>query len=175
MKRPTRRARSPASAGASEVNRRGAWDVVLIALTVALGAQVVRVLFPLAYGFGETTSFATAGVLALAVSLGPLLAAPMARALGPVVSLTASVGALLLLRLTMQVVRPIPLWLAAGGTAVAFVAWTVQFLRATGRGSHCFVIGLIAGLALDVALRSGFWTWDYAWQDGPGPSFRASS
>jgi endonuclease/exonuclease/phosphatase family metal-dependent hydrolase len=169
MKRATRRARSPTAAGASDVTRGGAWDIVLTALTVALGAQVARVLFPLAYGFGETTSFITAGALALAVSLAPFLAAPVVRALGPAVSLTVSVGALLVLRFATQVVRPIPLWLAAAGTSVAFVAWTVQFLRAAGRRNHSFVIGLIAGLALDVSVRSGFWTWDYAWQDGPGP------
>ena len=169
MNAATRRARSPKWAGASDDTGVGVWDVTLTALTVALGAQVVRVLFPLAYGFGETTSFVTAGALTLGVSLAPLLAVPMVRALRPASALTASVGALLVMRFAMQVVRPIPLWLAAAGTALAFVAWTLQFARAAGRRNHPFVIGVIAGLALDVSLRSAFWTWDYAWQDGPGP------
>jgi endonuclease/exonuclease/phosphatase family metal-dependent hydrolase len=165
------RARSPGPTGAPDVTRAGGWDVVLTGLTVTIGAQVVRVLFPLAYGFGETTSFLTAGLLAVSVSLAPLLTPLLMRAAGPDVALTASVAAVVVLRFAMQVVRPIPLWLAGIATAASFVAWTVLFVRAAGAGGagHRFTIAVTAGLSLDVALRSGFWTWDYAWQAGLGP------
>jgi endonuclease/exonuclease/phosphatase family metal-dependent hydrolase len=161
-------ARARAEVEPAQVGRQRAapWDVVLVGLTTLLAAQVVRVLFSLAYGFGERTSFVAAGIVALALSLSPLLAPLVTGLLGARAAHMAAIAAVVLARLAMQVVRPIPLWLAAGAAAVAFVAWALEFARVPG---HRFVIGVGAGFAIDVALRSAFWSWDYAWQNGPAP------
>lgn len=147
--------------------------VALFALSVVLGAQLFRVLFPLAFDLSETTGSINAGLLTMAVfALAPLLAAPARRLLGPRAALVLALGGAVAARAAIQLVRPVPLWLAAAGTALALAAWALlaHDLRRDGRaGSAPFVLGLVLGMAFDTALRAAFWSWDYAWRDGVVP------
>ncbi len=145
--------------------------VALVALSVVLGAQLFRVLFPLAFDLSETAGSINAGLFTMAVfALAPLLAAPARRLLGSRAALVSALGATVAARVAIQLVRPVPLGLAAAGTALALAAWTLlaHELRREGRVA-LFVLGLVLGLALDTALRAAFWSWDYAWRDGVVP------
>jgi endonuclease/exonuclease/phosphatase family metal-dependent hydrolase len=108
------------------------------------------------------------GRLAIGVFLTAWLAALPVRLLGPSRGLMVCAGALALLRLALQFTAPAQgLWLAAAGT-VAFL-WAIPALLAVARGGDAegsvrVGVGLIMGLALDVAIAGVFWTWDPVWQ-----------
>lgn len=145
-------------------------------LCVTISFQAIRVFFPLVFDLGErggTTSDAIrAGVLALTVFMSPPLTAALFRGVPPRWGLFASVGLLVAGRCALQVVHPVPLWLASLATATALVALTalVVVTRAgDSRGGRVFVLGLFLGMALDAGLRAMYWSWDYAWQGGTIP------
>jgi hypothetical protein len=133
-------------------------------LTTLLLVQALRVLFPLAYNLGERTSFITAGVFALALSFSPFVAPLLIRPLGLRRAVAGAVSGLALARLTIQVVHPVPLWLASVAVVLGLLALTTVVVAM--RGGRRLAAGIVLGLAVDTALRSASWTWDYAWQDG---------
>lgn len=141
--------------------------MLLVALTVPLVLQVVRVLFPIVYGLGERTSFGAAGGLALLLFLSPALVPLRRRILGPRRALTVAVAGLVGARLAIQAVHPVPLGLAIAATVLALLALAV--LLESGIPGERFVLGALVGLSLDTAVRSGFLTWDHAWRDGVVP------
>jgi endonuclease/exonuclease/phosphatase family metal-dependent hydrolase len=146
--------------------------LALVALVVVLSLQSFRVLFPLAYNYGERTSFSTAGVLAGALFLAPFLAPAVRALLGRRVSLVLSLAGLGAARVTIQVWRPVPLWLSAIAAALALLALTLTWMKARshgGIGGRRFVVGLLLGLAADAAILALFLTWEPAWQDGALP------
>lgn len=152
--------------------------VALVSLTVLLWAQVVRVLFPLLFqlservpetlGTSERAGFVLAGGLAALVFLAPLLAPLLDRPLGARRSLALALAGLVALRLAVQIVHPVPLWMAVAGTVLALVALALELrlLRGPGVGGPV-VLGVVLGLSLDVAIRGAFRTWDPTWQEGP--------
>jgi endonuclease/exonuclease/phosphatase family metal-dependent hydrolase len=144
--------------------------LALVALSVTLGLQVFRVQFPLSFDLGEDIGFVEAGLITVAVfGVGPLLAEPIRRLLGPRDALWTAFGGAVTGRLLIQFVHPVPFWLATASTVLALFAWTllVISLRARGReGSGAFVMGTLLGLSLDTAVRTVFRTWDPAWQSG---------
>jgi hypothetical protein len=145
--------------------RRRPRPVTLVALTVTVTTQLVRVLFPIVYSWGERTSFVGVGVFALILFLAPVLTPVVIRLMGTRRALTATITALVAARLGVQWIHPVPLWLAALASAFALIALTLEletFGNSTRNGSLGLALGVIVGLALDTALRSAFWTWDYA-------------
>jgi endonuclease/exonuclease/phosphatase family metal-dependent hydrolase len=145
-------------------------QLALVALLVTLSLQSFRVLFPLAYNFGERTSFTEAGMLALALFLAPFLSPTIFRVLGRRTSLLAALVGLAAARLAIPLVRPVPLWLGATGTVFAILTLSLVYLglRADGsEGGRRFVLGLLLGMALDTAVFASFGTWEPSWQEGP--------
>ena len=141
------------------------------AVLVTIGLQLLRVLFPLAFDLSEDAGSIDAGLFTLAVfALSPFLASllsPLARTR----SRWLLIGGTVTARVAVQVVHPIPLWLATVGAVLFLAALTLEVHEVRGRldGQSVIVLGLLGGLALDVAIRTAFWTWDPAWQDGLVP------
>lgn len=143
--------------------------VIALALVVVLALQSIRTLFPLLFAFGEDVDYYLAAGIFVASFAAPILAWPIERLAGPRSAAPIGVSALVVLRLLLQFLHPIPLWLAILGTAAALVA-LVLVLGALGRtgpaGGRRFVFVVVAGLALDTAVRGAFLTWDVPWQEG---------
>jgi endonuclease/exonuclease/phosphatase family metal-dependent hydrolase len=142
--------------------------VVLVALTLTLALQSIRALFPLLFAFGEDTDFVLAGAVAVGVFAAPILAGPVDRLLGRN-AVAVGLGALIASRVALQLVHPIPLWLAITATVAALVAITVELIvlrRADPDGARTFAIGLVLGFAVDTAVRAVFLTWDLPWRQG---------
>ncbi|HEX6132131.1 MAG TPA: endonuclease/exonuclease/phosphatase family protein [Actinomycetota bacterium] len=140
---------------------------VVEVLTVALLAQAARVAFPLLYDVREDTGAGIAVLWALAAFVAvPPMAAAALRRVDPPVGIGAAVVALAVARVALQLVDPIPLWLAALAVAVGLTALTLEFERSrTGRAS--FATSVVLGLAIDATILGIFETWDPAWQTGP--------
>lgn len=142
--------------------------MVLVALTLTLALQSIRTVFPLLFTFGEDTDFVLAGVVAVAVFAGPILAAPLDRLLGRA-AVPAGLGVLIAARLALQVVHPIPLWLGLVAAVTAMAAVTIELIvlrRADPDGGGTFAIGLVLAFAVDTAVRAVFLTWDLPWHEG---------
>jgi endonuclease/exonuclease/phosphatase family metal-dependent hydrolase len=155
---------------------RGALQLALLAITMALGLQLLRLLFvtgPNPFGVyqewldGELRgSYAiTLGVFGLVV-LAPLVA----RALGARRALWVTVGGVALARLAVQLVPHPVARLLLAGLGVLLLVWSVPILvgvlhgRPTGRWLGP---GLVAGLAVDTALHVTWGAWDAAWSVDP--------
>lgn len=170
---PASPATRDAPSGDTASRREGAArELALVALVVGLALASFRVLFPLAYNYGERTSFTAAGVLALALFVAPLLSPVLGALLGVRTALVLTLGALAGVRVSIQLFHPVPLWL--GGTAAVLallaLALTVSALRSDGgRGGRRSVVGVVLGLALDAAILSVFRTWEPSWQEGAAP------
>ncbi|HEX9122509.1 MAG TPA: endonuclease/exonuclease/phosphatase family protein [Actinomycetota bacterium] len=151
-------------------------QAALVAVVVLLTLQVTRVFFVLVSDLGErsgkTSDALLAGGLALVVFLAPLLSPLVRGAIGARGSLLATAGALVGLRLAIQLLHPVTLGLAAAATVVALISLTLLFVAMRWDGERTaglgYVLGTLLGLTLDTALRAGFRSWDSAWQDGPG-------
>jgi endonuclease/exonuclease/phosphatase family metal-dependent hydrolase len=146
--------------------------VALSAGIVVLGLQSIRVLIPVLYNLRERSGAVGAMSLAVLVFLSPLAGPLIHRVSGRGAAPKVVVGGLVLSGVAMQVLHPIPLWLAAVSTAVGFLAWTLslQALRTPGRsGGSAFAVGLLIGLSVDASVHAAFRTWDFAWQRGTGP------
>lgn len=147
--------------------------LALFALSVTLGLQLFRVLFPLAFDLSESAGSINAGLFSGAVfAAGPLLAAPLRRVLGGRGALALGLVGAAAVRVAIQVMRPVPLWPAALGVGLILLAWTLlvhEFRVGRRDGATAIVVGLLLGMSLDTALRAASWSWDLAWRDGPGP------
>ena len=147
--------------------------LALVVLSVTLGLQIFRVQFPLSFDLGESVGFLEAGLITVAVfCVAPLLAEPVRRWLGPRNAIWAALGGAGIGRLLIQVVHPVPFWLATASTVLVLCAWTLLLIALRGRGregSGEFVLATLLGLSVDTAARTLFRTWDHAWQDGPLP------
>jgi endonuclease/exonuclease/phosphatase family metal-dependent hydrolase len=156
-----RRAQRPAS--------QATMQLALVALLVTLSLPSFRILFPLAYNFGERTSFTNAGMLALSLFLAPFLSPVIHRALGGRASLVTGAAGLAAARLAVQFVRPVPLWLGGTGAVLAILTLSMAYLslRADGgEGGRRFVFGLLLGMSVDSAILASFRTWEPSWQEG---------
>ena len=143
--------------------------MILLALVVVLALQSLRTLFPLLFVFGEDVDYYLAAGIGVASFAAPVLAWPLHRVLGPRSAAPIGVSALVVVRLALQFLHPIPLWLAIAGTATGLVALSLvqaAFRRSGATGGRLFVQGIFLGLALDTAIRGAFLTWDVPWQEG---------
>lgn len=150
--------------------------LALPAITVTLGLQLLRVLFPsLVWYLREVQGFSSAslGLLAALVPLGSLLAVTLWRLVGQRWTVSLILVLLLLARLTEQlsVLPEVDLWLSlAGGLLFAafLPAWLGHLRSSPGldpgpRGPA----GILVGLALDSALKGINHTLDLSWSPGP--------
>jgi endonuclease/exonuclease/phosphatase family metal-dependent hydrolase len=139
---------------------------VVEVLTVALLAQAMRVAFPLLYDVREDTGAGIAVLWALAAFVAvPPIAAVALRRVDPVVAIRATVGALAVARVALQLADPIPLWLAALAVAAGLAALTLQV--AASHPSRSLATSMVLGLAVDATILGLFESWDPAWRTGP--------
>lgn len=160
--------RSVEGAGFSIRNRP---EVLLFALTITLGMQIIRAFFPLlvnAYGARPGVTSTGLGILAIGLFLTAWLSAVPVRLFGARRAMLVTTGTLALTRLAAQFAPPMTaFWVTALGV-VAF-AWAVPALLAVIRGrapegSAALGGGLVLGLALEVSISGAFWSWDPIWQ-----------
>jgi endonuclease/exonuclease/phosphatase family metal-dependent hydrolase len=133
--------------------------ISLIAVTVAVLAEVLRAAFPAFGHFTESGGAVTATLVILLSGLAGVLAPAVRAVAGPRGLLVAGVGGLLLVRLAMQALSP-ALWLAFAGTVFGMLAVTALYEAARGLSGTGFAVAAIAGLTGDTALRLAFGTWD---------------
>ena len=141
-----------------------------LALAMALLAPVARVLFPRLFVMGEDGSFVTAGLLALLVYASPVIVVAARRAT-PVAMAATGIVALAAARLAVQFLHPIPGWLAIGATVVALIGATGMLVGLAGRRTlRMLPVAVVAGLALDTAVRVPAASWEPVWRSGIGPA-----
>jgi endonuclease/exonuclease/phosphatase family metal-dependent hydrolase len=137
--------------------------------TVVILLQGLRVLLPLLYDVREQVGSPLAVGIAFAVFLCPLLAAPLRRIAGSRSGLLLAIVVLAAGRLGFQILRPIPLWLAAVTVALALVALTLELHVARSWGPEAagwFALTVLLGLCVDSTLLAVSLTWDVAWRGG---------
>jgi len=154
-------------------------ELTLTAITVLFGMQVLRVLIPgMFWTLGSRMSLGAIqlGLIGLAIFLiGGFLAGPLGRLAGNRRLIVITAVGLGVMRLFMQVWWGEPLFnlsLAVVGTILFFIFLPACFEDARLRGgpaiSH-YALGLLGGLALDIAINGAFGTYDTVWQVEPLP------
>ncbi|SEF54094.1 Metal-dependent hydrolase, endonuclease/exonuclease/phosphatase family [Thermomonospora echinospora] len=140
--------------------------LALIAITIAVLAQILRLSGPQFAHLAESAGNATSIALILVVFLAGFAAPAIRAAAGPGGLLLAGAGGLLAVRLVVQALSPQP-WLALLGTAVGMIAVVALYEAARGLSGVGFATATVAGLGVDTALRMAFGTWDPVWRSGP--------
>jgi endonuclease/exonuclease/phosphatase family metal-dependent hydrolase len=135
--------------------------VFVVAVTIAVLAEVIRAAFPVFGHFAATSGAGTASATIVIVCLAGFLAPLVRRAAGGRGLLLAGVGGLLAVRLGMQVFSP-ALWPALAGAAFGMLALTALYETARGLSGTGFAVSVVGGLTCDTALRLAFGTWDAA-------------
>lgn len=138
---------------------------LLVVLLTAVLAEVLRVSFPLLYGFAEVIGFTTAaGVIPLLFAL-TLLAAPLALVAGPRGLLLAGAGGLAVARVVMQIQATPVLAVTLTGLLLGFVGLSAALRVAVARiGPLTAAAAVFLGLAIDTAIRLALVTWDAVWR-----------
>lgn len=150
------------------VRARGAYRsiwvaVVPAALLFVLLAQVARAMFPMVYEAFEDAP-ETAGAIALAVFAAPILAMFVPRR-DPERSVVYGAIGIVAARLALQFVHPIPLWLVIVAVVVSLAGMTVVVsFSARWMSGTALVSAIVAGLAIDTAMRAPTRGWDLVWQ-----------
>jgi endonuclease/exonuclease/phosphatase family metal-dependent hydrolase len=142
--------------------------LVAAALLFVALAQVVRVLFPRVLILGEDTSYLLVGLLAIGVFAAPLVLLPVVRGRSTGRTMVAGGLAIVAARAVVQLIHPIPAWVAfaAPATALAGVTLLLIGLRARYAIDRWLAPVVVLGLALDTGLRAPWHTWDLTWQEG---------
>ena len=149
-------------------------ETALLALTIVLGLQILRVLltglvFYLRDSLGAGSIMP--GVYALAVFSLAFLAVPVRSHLGPRRTLVLTAGGLALVRFFEQL-APWPvvdLGLTTLGTVLflVFIPTYIGHIRGSGgQGGHVFATGFLLGVGIDTAIKGAFATLDLSWQPG---------
>ena len=153
-------------------------ELTLTAITVLFGMQVLRVLVPgMFWTLGGRMDWGATelGIIGFLVFLTGFLAGPLGRLLGNRRLIAVSAIGLGLMRLLMQVWWNEPLFnlsLAIVGTILFIIFLPACFEDARSKGSPAvsrYVLGLLGGIALDVAINGTFNTYDTVWQIEPLP------
>jgi len=153
-------------------------ELTLTAITVLFGMQVLRVLVPgMFWTLGGRMEWGATelGIIGFLVFLTGFLAGPLGRLLGNRRLVAVSAIGLGLMRLLMQVWWNEPLFnlsLAILGTILFIIFLPACFEDARSKGSPAvsrYVLGLLGGIALDVAINGAFNTYDTVWQIEPLP------
>ncbi len=131
----------------------------LVAVTVAILAEVLRAAFPPFGHFAQTSGALTASAAIFVVCLAGFLAPAVRAIAGPRGLLISGVGGLLLVRLGMQVFSP-TLWPALAATVFGMLAVTALYEAARGLSGTGFAVATVGGLTAGTALRLAFGTWE---------------
>ncbi len=155
-------------------------ELTLTALTVLFGMQVLRVLVPGMFwilGSQMGWSATELGLIGFLIFLTAFVAGPLGRLVGNRLLIAVTAAGLCAIRLFMQVWWGEPLFnliLAIVGTILFVIFLPACFENARIRGgsaiSHC-VLGLLGGLALDIAINGASGTYDTVWLVEPLPMF----
>ena len=148
-------------------------ELALTALTVLFGMQVLRVLVPgMFWTLGSRMGLGAIelGIIGFLIFLTGFLAGPLGRLAGNRRLIVITATGLGIMRLFMQVWWDEPLFnlsLAIVGTILFVIFLPACFEDARLRGgsaiSH-YALGLLGGLALDIAINGAFGTYDTVWQ-----------
>ena len=152
----------------------GLIDVVFVALTFAVGVQLLRLFITgMVFYLREVREFSTVSVGGIAfLVFGTAFLAPIAvRLLGPRRTLLAAIAVMGLARLAEQSVTSPQIDLVLAGVGVVAFLPVIPLSMAlldtkstTGAGHWRY--GLLLGLALDTAVKGGLSTLDASWQAG---------
>jgi hypothetical protein len=142
--------------------------VFVIAVTVAVLAEVLRAAFPSFGDLPATPGTISDSVVIAVACLAGFLAPAFRPPAWPRGLLLAGVGGLLAVRLGMQALSP-TLWLSVAGIAFGMLALTAVYEMARGLSGTGFAVSVVAGLTADTALRLAFGTWDPADRGGVLP------
>lgn len=147
---------------------------LLAALSTLLGLQTLRAFLPeivYVYGARPEVGSIDMGRLAIGVFLTAFLAGVPPRVLGTMRALHLTAVVLALSRLAAPLVTAAMAFALLGAGTVAFL-WQVPLLLAVARrdGQEATAhvgIGVVLGMALDVAVSGAFSTWDIVWRREP--------
>ncbi|WP_119729888.1 endonuclease/exonuclease/phosphatase family protein [Thermomonospora amylolytica] len=139
--------------------------LALIAVTIGVLAQILRMAAPYFDHLAGSAGNAVAALVVLAVFLAGFAAPAIRAAAGPNGLLVAGAGGLLLVRLLAQALTP-QMWLALLGTAIGMIAVVALYEAARGLSGVGFATATVAGLGVDTAVRMAFGTWDPVWRTG---------
>ena len=161
----------------SEINWKSLAALLLGALTVMFGVQLLRMLFVgMAVYLTQVQEIdaALVGVLGLVVFLCGFLAPFVHRALGPRNALPVVVGLLTLIWLAEKFVSSLPFDLGLSIIGAILFLWSLPFLfqsiRTAGKNGSAAhaVIALLLGLSAETAVKGVFGTIDLSWAQGVG-------
>lgn len=149
-------------------------EILLPALSVLFGLQVLRVLIPqMAWLLGDRFGLNSImlGIIALVIFSFSFLSGVLNRLAGSRNTVIYTASGLGIIRLLVQVQWPEPLvsmCLAVIGTIFfgIFLAAYLDNVRLRGGSTGNFTAGLLSGLILDTALNGAFGTYDLAWNSG---------
>jgi len=136
-------------------------------LAVAVAMQCLRALLPVAYAYYGDAGIARTALAIVLVFGAPALVALVTPRLDVRVVVVGAVAFLATMRLALQLVGSVGMGLAGLAAAAGLVAITVV-ARPEPDGPNP-TIAIVAGLALDTAVRAAWGTWDLSWQGGAGP------
>ena len=153
--------------------------ILTVVLTTMLGMQLLRGMLPyLQPLLGERLGWGTIsiGLFALAIFLCAFLAWPLNRFFGSGLVILITGFAIGLSRLAAQLWTgdPIGQMIFTISGAIAFLIFLpttvgVAVGSTSKTGAH-LAIGILAGMALDLALNGAFFTYDLIWQSGLWPT-----
>ena len=153
-------------------------ELTLTALTVLFGMQVLRVLVPgMFWTLGGRMGWGAIelGIIGFLIFLTGFLAGPLGRLAGNRRLIVITAIGLGIMRLFMQVWWGEPLLnlsLAIVGTILFVIFLPACFEEARLHGGPAisrYALGLLGGLALDIAINGAFGTYDTVWQVEPLP------
>lgn len=153
-------------------------ELTLTALTVLFGMQVLRALIPgMVWVFGSQMGWNAPelGLIGLLVVLIAFLSGPLGRLMGNLRLVAISAAGLALVRFVIQVWWSQPLFnliLAIIGTIFFVIFLPAYFENARRRGGRAisrYALGILGGIALDVAINGAAGTYDTIWQLQPLP------
>jgi endonuclease/exonuclease/phosphatase family metal-dependent hydrolase len=153
-------------------------ELTLTALTVLFGMQVLRVLVPgMFWTLGDRMGWGAIelGIIGFLIFLTGFIAGPLGRLAGNRRLIVITAIGLGIMRLFMQVWWGEPLLnlsLAIVGTILFVIFLPACFEEARLHGGPAisrYALGLLGGLALDIAINGAFGTYDTVWQVEPLP------
>jgi len=153
-------------------------ELTLTALTVLFGMQVLRVLVPgMFWTLGGRMGWGAIelGIIGFLIFLTGFLAGPLGRLAGNRRLIVITAIGLGIMRLFMQVWWGEPLFnlsLAIVGAILFVIFLPACFEEARLHGGPAisrYALGLLGGLALDIAINGAFGTYDTVWQVEPLP------
>lgn len=152
-------------------------SLILIALVVIFGLQLIRVLLPTFVNYlrdSQGMSAVSLAPIALGIFALSFLAGPLRRLLGLRWAFVVTAAGVALLRMAEQLTftPALDLVLAALGVALftMFITLALEVVQPSGAvGTYHFGLAFLLGVAADAAIHTGAATLDLSWQAGSLP------